>query len=345
MSGSTPLSQRDIDILNSIVQAYVQTGRPVASRSLSRLAKHHLSPASIRNVMADLAEAGYLSQPHTSAGRVPTEKAFQLFVKSLNAKRILDTELDVLRRRMGGADSVAARVQRSTQMLVEMTHGFSIAAAIFTESQKLDQVELLGLADGRILMIVVTRNKVVRSRVVSLDEPVSQDDLNSIRNYINANYSGCDLSDVRFHLKARLEQASAAYDSILKKLILLYDKGLLEIGLDPEVHMEGAANLVGVDFHLTREKMRELFQALEEKKRVLMLLERFLEGSSGEVSVQVGLGEAHPGMKELSLIGVSVSAAGGLNAKIAVIGPMRMNYSKAISAVMHVGQAFRSFVP
>ena len=342
MSVLMPLSERDAEILTSIVQTYVQTGRPVASRSIARLRRHHLSPASVRNAMADLADAGYLSQPHTSAGRVPTEKAFRLFVQSLNVKRILEAEIEHLRIQLGEADTMAGRVERSTHMLAQMTHGFSIAAAIFAESQKLDQVELLGLADGRVLMIVVTRDKVVRSRVVLLDEPVSQDELNSIRNYINANYSGCDLSDVRALLRARLEEASAAYDSILRKLTLLYDKGLLEIGLAPEVHMEGAANLVGVDFHLTREKMRELFQALEEKKRVLMLLERFLEGSDGEVSVHVGLGDAHPGMKELSLIGVSVAAAGGLNAKIAVIGPMRMNYSKVISAVMHVGQAFRS---
>lgn len=342
MSGPTPLSPRTVEILNSIVQTYVQTGVPVASRSIARLRRHSLSAASIRNAMADLVDAGYLSQPHTSAGRVPTEKAFRLFVKSLNVKSILEAELESLRSHLADADTMAVRVERSTHMLAQMTHGFSIAAAIFAESQKLDQVELLGLADGRILMIVVTQDKVVRSRVVSLDEPVSQDDLTSIRNYINANYSGRDLSDVRSQLKARLDEASATYDSILRKLILLYDKGLLEIGVTPEVHMEGAANLVGVEFHLTREKMRELFQALEEKKRVLMLLERFLDGMDGEVSVQVGLGDAHPGMKELSLIGVCISAAGGLHAKIAVIGPMWMNYSKAMSAVMHVGQAFRS---
>jgi heat-inducible transcriptional repressor len=342
MSGPSPLSPRELEILNSIVQAHVQTGLPVASRSIARLGKHHLSPASIRNAMADLAEAGYLSQPHTSAGRVPTEKAYRLFVKSLNVKRILESEIDLLRRQLEEADTVGGRVERSTHMLAEMTHGFSVAAAIFVEGQKLDQIELLGLSDGRILMIVVTCDKVVRSRVVSLDEPVTQDELNSIRNYINAHYTGCVLSDIRLRLKARLEEASAAYDSILRKLILLYDKGLLEVGLVPEVHMEGAANLMGIDFRLNREKLRELFLVLEEKKRVVMLLERFLEGSDGEVNVQVGMGEAHPGMKELSLIGMSVSAAGGLNAKIAVIGPVRMNYSRVISAVMHVGRAFRS---
>ena len=143
-------------------------------------------------------------------------------------------------------------------------------------------------------------------------------------------------------LRHRLEQQSAAYDSILKKLAVLYTKGLLDIEVSPEVYLEGASNLVGLDLHLTREKMRELFRALEEKKRILHLLDRFLEQSGGEVMVQVGLGEAHPSMRELSLIGVAVALNGGVCAKIAVLGPMRMNYEKAISAVLHMGQAFQS---
>jgi len=106
--------------------------------------------------------------------------------------------------------------------------------------------------------------------------------------------------------------------------------------------MEGASNLVGLDLRLTREKLRELFHTLEEKKRMLQLLDRFLEQSGGELAVQVGLADAHPSMGELSLIGVSIPLEGGFSARIAVIGPMRMNYGKAISAVYHMGQAFRS---
>ena len=342
MNESSPLTARAASILGSIVQAYIQTGRPVASRTVSRLRKHNLSAASIRNVMADLADEGYLSQPYTSAGRIPTGKAFRLFVQSLTARRILDTELELFRRQLGQVETVAARVERSSHILTEMTHGLGIAAAIPADSQTLDRVELLALSEGRVLMVVVTRDKMVRNRVVALDELIPQDELNSIRNYINQNFSGCLLAEVRAKLEVRLEQARAAYDAILKRLILLYEKGLLDVHAVPEVHMEGAANLVGIDFHLTREKMRELFRTLEEKKLILQLLDRFLEQPDGEVSVQVGLSEAHPSMRELSLIGVSVALPGGLGAKIAVIGPMRMDYPKVMSTVLHVGHAFQS---
>jgi heat-inducible transcriptional repressor len=182
----------------------------------------------------------------------------------------------------------------------------------------------------------------VRNRVVTLNQNLGQEELLSIRNYLNRNFGGWRLADIQRELEKRLKQESAAYDAILQKLTLLYEKGLLEIGFTPEIHVEGASNLIGLDLHLTREKMRDLFQALEQKKKILTLLDRFLEQPGGEIAVRVGLGEAHPAMAELSLIGISVTLPGGVSGKIAVLGPMRMNYERVISAVMHVGQAFGS---
>ncbi len=336
------MNGREQEILHSIVESYITNGEPVASRTISRRRRDDLSPATIRNVMADLCDAGYLSQPHTSAGRVPTEKAFRSYVQSLAPGRLLLAELHRLRHELSQMTTMEARVERSSHMLTEMTRSIGITAAIPTSSQTLDQIELIALADQRVLMIVVTRDQTVHNRVVALGEPVSQDELTSIRNYINRNFTGWNLAEIHADLKRRFEQQSAAYDALLKKLTLLYSKGLLDIDVAPEVHMEGASNLVGLDLHLTREKLRELFHTLEEKKRILQLLDRFLEQPAGELAIQVGLADAHPSMRELSLIGVSVPLAGGASAKIAVIGPMRMNYGKAMSAVYHLGQAFRS---
>ena len=342
MARVSSLRTRDIDILHSIVQSYIETGEPVASRTVSRRRRDGLSAATVRNVMADLCDEGYLAQPHTSAGRIPTEKAFRNYVQSLARGRVLMAELQRLRAELSRIATMEGRVEHSSHMLTEMTHGVGIVAAIPTSSQVLDQIELILLTDHRVLMVVATRDRMVRNRVVSLDETISQDELVSIRNYINRNFGGWTLSDVHAELRRRLEQESAAYDFVLKKLTLLYAKGLLDIGLSPEIYLEGTSNLVGQDLHLTREKMRELFQALEEKKKILLLLDRFLEQPAGEVAVQVGLGDANASMRELSLIGVQVSLPGGLSGKIAVLGPMRMNYERVISAVLHMGQAFQT---
>lgn len=336
------MTHREQEILHSIVECYIQTGEPVASSTVSRHRNDRLSPATIRNVMSELYAEGYVSQPHTSAGRVPTEKAFRSYVQSLAKGRIRIANVQRVRAELSQIGTMEARMERSSRMLTEMTRGMGITAAIPASSQTLDQIELIGLADNRVLMVVVTRDRMVRNRVVSLDETVPQTELSSIRNYINRNFGGWTLSDIHTELRRRLEQHSAAYDALLKKLTLLYSRGLLDIELVPEIHMDGASNLVSMDLHLTREKLRDLFHTLEEKKRMLQLLDSFLEQPAGELAVQVGLADAHPSMRELSLIGVSIPLGGGLSAKIAVLGPMRMNYGKAISAVYHMGQAFRS---
>jgi len=333
---------RNLDILHLIVQSYIETGEPVASRTISRRLGSRLSPASVRNVMADLYDEGFLMQPHTSAGRVPTEKAFRSYVQSLARARLLATEFQRLREELSQAETVEARVQRSSRMLTEMTRGIGIAAAIPTLGQVLEQVELLALSEKRVLMVVVTRDHIVRNRVITLDEPIRERELESIRNYINQNFSGWTLPELHAELARRLAHESALYDSVLKRLNTLHARGLLDFESSPEIHLEGASNLVGLDLHLTHEKLRDLFRTLEEKKRILQMLQRFLEQPEGEVAVQVGLGEAHPSMRELSLIGVNLVLAGGLAAKIAVLGPIRMNYEKAISAVLHMGQAFQS---
>lgn len=340
--GPNSPSSRKFEILHAIVKAYIETGEPVASRSVARLRTDQISPATVRNVMADLEDEGYLSQPHTSAGRVPTEKAFRSYINSLlSTNRVLTAELSRLRGEFNGLD-MEGRVERTSHLLTEMTRSVGIAAAIPTASQHLDQIELLSLGDTRVLMIVVTKDRTVRQRVVPLEDRLAESELESIRNYVNRNFSGWTLLEIRAELNRRLEQESAAYDEVLKKVMVLNKKGLLDLGMAPEIHLEGASNLVGMDFHLTREKMQELFRALEEKKRLLHILERFLEHPEGELAVQVGLGDAHPSMKELSLIGLSVMLPTGVHAKVAVLGPMRMDYGRVMSAVLSVGRALET---
>jgi heat-inducible transcriptional repressor len=340
MSRSGALSPRHFEVLHAIVQNYIETGEPVASRTIAR--EYPMSAASIRNMMADLLDEGYLSQPHTSAGRVPTERAYQSYVKTLLGSRIIRAELERLHLEIQKVNTVEGRIERSSKLLTEITRNFGIAAAIPTENQTLDQVELVSLPDRRILMVVITRDRIVRNKVITVDDHIGQDELVSIRNYINYNFGGWVLRDIHRELKRRLELESAEYDAILRRVDLLYSKGLLDLGLMPAVYFEGAENLIGLDLHLTRERMRDLFRALEEKKRVLQLLERFLEQRDGELAIQVGLSDVHPSMSELSIIGVRFGLSNGLEANVAVLGPMRMNYSRAVSAVLHVGQAFKT---
>ncbi|SRR5581483_3012977 len=342
MFTDAPSGGRAQDILQAIVREYIETGEPVGSKTIARRRGNTLSPASIRNVMADLATEGYLSQPHTSAGRVPTVKAFRKYVKSVAAARLSSAEAHRISAALSEAYSVEARVERSSHILTELTRNVGIAAAVPGTGQVLDQIELVPLADRRILMIVATRDHMVQNRVVLLDEIVSPEELASIRNYVNRNFSGWRLGEARREVLRRMAEDWAQYDVVMRRLTVLCRKGLLDEQDRPEVHMEGTSNLLGLDLHLTREKMRELMRALEEKKRLIELLDRFLEDGSGELAVQVGLEEVHPAMNELALIGIAYRMPGGLTAKVAVLGPLRMHYGRVMSAVLELGRALET---
>src|SRR5438105_5080457 len=190
MHGEETLNGREQEILHSIVRSYIQTGEPVSSRTIARRRHQALSPASISNVMADLADGGYLSQPHTSAGRIPTEKAFRYYAGTLTASRIASGDSERLCHEFNVLDTVGERVEHSSYVLMELTRNVGIAAAIPALAQELDQIELVPLADNRVLMILVTRDRMVRNRVVSLDVPASAEELASIRNYVNRNFGG-----------------------------------------------------------------------------------------------------------------------------------------------------------
>ena len=210
MRTDAPLNFRYQDILTSIVRAYIDTGEPVGSRTISKRRQNTLSPASIRNVMADLADEGYLSQPHTSAGRVPTEKAFRFFVGSLATGRVTASESDRMANEFRGLDTVGERVERSSYILVELTRNVGIAAAIPELAQELDQIQLVPLSDRRVLMVLVTRDHMVRNRVVMLEEPTSPEELTSICNYVNRNFSGWQLGQARRELLRRIEERTRA---------------------------------------------------------------------------------------------------------------------------------------
>jgi heat-inducible transcriptional repressor len=339
MQTPSRLRPRHLDILNAIVRWFIETGEPVGSRSISEVRREPLSPATIRNAMADLAEEGYLSQPHTSAGRIPTEKAFRLYVSALTASRLAAAEAERLRSEFSLLDTVGARVEHSSHILVELTRNVGIATAMPALSQELDQIELVPLAENRVLTILVTRDRLVRNRVVALEEPSSPEELLSIKNYVNRNFAGWRLGDARRELLRRMLEERELFTAAHLKLQALYSRGLLEVDESPEVHMEGASNLLGQDLHLTRERMRELLRALEEKKRLIELLDRFLEQPAGELEVHVGLERAHPAMKDLALIGMTVRLANGMPAKVAVLGPIRMHYERVMGAVLQTSRA------
>ncbi len=330
------LSQRSVEVLHAIVQKYVETGEPVASRTIARQRRDNLSPATIRNIMSDLAGLGYLEQPHTSAGRVPTSKAFQHYAAALAASLRETPAGGRFRLELPRCTTPDERVQQASHLLTSLTRNVGIAAAVPASAQLLDQIDLIRLPDQRILMVVVTRDGMVHNQVAQLPEAVSQDELQSIRNYVNQHFSGWRMRDIRAELGRLVQEDRAAYDLLLRRLQLLRAQGLLSFELPPRVYLEGASNLLGLDLHITRERLRELFRALEEKQRLIELLDQLLDAGQFGLQVRIGLTQAHPALRDFALIGMAVEGPGGLQTRLAVLGPMRMNYVRVMTAVVQM---------
>ncbi|GAB4373685.1 MAG: heat-inducible transcriptional repressor HrcA [Bryobacter sp.] len=331
-----------------MVEEYLLTGEPVASATIANkagrptFATEKLSPATIRNAMAELTERGYLSQPHTSAGRIPNASAIQHFVDSLSPSRFRRGDYSGFQRRLQQHESWHDRVEEGTHLLKDLTQNVSMSAALPSTSQVLHQVELSPLGQRQYLMIVVTADRVVHNQIITLEEDLRPEELAEIRNYINFEFSGWNLDEARKELELRLANDQHDYAALLRRVELFYHRGLLDCGFTPYVFLDGAAYLVGLDLHLTRERLRELFQTLEQKKHILRILNQYLEGAAERPAVKVGLGEAHGAMEEFSLVGIEVSLAGGAKARVAVLGPLRLNYPRVMAAVMEVGQALAS---
>jgi heat-inducible transcriptional repressor len=301
-----------------------------------------LSPATIRNVMADLCDNGYLAQPHTSAGRIPTGKAFQDFAGTVPSRPLPASDRNRILHQMQSGENLEERVAIASRVLTEITQNVGIASALPASAQELEHIELIALSGARVLMIVATRDLMVRHRVVTLERDLKQDDLVQLRNYVNENFAGWTLEKARAELLRRIEEERALYDAMLQQLTLLCQKGLLDADPDPQLAMDGTSYLMGLDLHLTGERMRELFRALEEKKHVVALLDRFLDSRRGEIGIHIGLADAHPLMGDLTLIGVTVDLPSGVRTRIAVLGPMRMNYEIVIPAVLQIGRTFEA---
>jgi heat-inducible transcriptional repressor len=339
-----PAGGREREILTAIVETFIASGEPVGSRTLARSSREGLSAATIRNVMADLAEAGFLEQPHASAGRVPTAEAYRYYVEQLSGEAHLSHEnQSIIQDTLTGVTDVAEFMERTSHVLSLLSHSVGVTVATTGPRNALEHVYFSRLSDQKVLAVVVTRSGVVRDRVLRLDIP--QADLDLAARYINDNFRGWTMSDMRAELARRLEQERSEYDRMMKSIEQLYQQGALASSDDTQaVFVEGAANLVSN--HVTgeegRQRLQEMLRTLEEKEKVVKLLGAYLDTRQEAVRVVIGLNEALPStsMQNFVLIGAPARVGGEVMGSLAVIGPTRLDYQHTMSAVSYIARLF-----
>jgi len=338
MQTGPQIGEREREILTAIVETFIATGEPVGSRTLARANREGLSPATIRNVMADLSDAGLLEQPHTSAGRVPTTEAYRYYVEQLTGKaRLSDEDENIIQGSLHGTSDVQEFMERTSHVLSLISHNVGVAVAIGGPKNALEHVYFSRLGDQKVLAVLVTRSGLVRDRVLRLDLP--QSELDAAARFINENFRGWTMEALRTELARLLEQERSEYDRLMVSVEQLYRQGALA-GDDTAqvVYVEGAANLVAGE--QDRQRLQELLKTLEEKQKMVDLLGAYLDAKQEAVRVVIGLDQALPSMRNFVLIGAPARVGGEVMGSLAVIGPTRMDYQHAITTVSYIARLF-----
>lgn len=345
MAPETRISPRERLVLNSIVEHYIETGEPVSSQSVARdfASRNGMSAATIRNVMASLAESGLVEQPHTSAGRIPTPQAFRFYVEQLGMLGPRPVELSTERRAeidesFTGIRTSQQFLERTSHVLALLSSGVGIALSTMKETHALEHIHFSRLAPNRVLAVVVTLAGVVLDRMLLLDEDLGSTELEICSRYLNENFHGWPIDSIRAELNRRLEAERSEYDRILRSLKELQAKGALDdaSGLSPEVYVEGVGNLLSHEED--RERLRVMLSALETKQRLIELLTAYLDARQKNVRVIVGLEDAMPEMGNLVLIGAPARFGEENLGTVAVLGPTRIHYQETINAVSYIAQ-------
>jgi heat-inducible transcriptional repressor len=338
--GSFELPERSRRLLATLVREYIDSGEPVSSQIIARRSGLGLSSATVRNVLAQLEEQGYVHQPHTSAGRVPTDLGYRAFVDVLLESRTpvashVDVEQELRRQ--------AVQTPLMDDLLAAVSHLVSRAARhvgfafAVNDAAVLQRIEFIPLDGSQVLVVVVARSKQVTQKVVDAGEHVRPDDLAQAARYLNTEFAGLPLFQVREAVQERLRQERTLYDRLLKRALSLAHSTLEHLPHVQTFHVDGAASLLE-DGHegVSTVTLRALFEMMEEKERMIHLLNAYIDGPG--LTVVIGTEHTAPDLRRFSLIACT-AIDGSTTRTVGVIGPTRMHYSRTIALVDGTTQA------
>jgi heat-inducible transcriptional repressor len=338
------LDPREAEILKSVIRAHVLTGEPIGSRSLQKGSGLDLSPATIRNVMADLEERGLLAQPHASAGRVPTDLAYRIFVDHLmgtprmsaNHAATIDEALQLRRGEIPELLSEAAR------LLSRVSQNVGVVLVPEMRRVVVEHLEFVRLDGGRVVAIVVDRAGVVHNRILEVAEPFEQVELDRMGRELSQRFSGRTVPAIREAIARELGEERAAFDTIRARLLELSHEAVALADAPTDVLVEGASNLLGAPEFADLERTKDLLRTLEQKGRLVGLLERVIEG--GGVHVVIGRENPVSELTDLSVVATTYSAGDRVLGTVGIFGPTRMEYARTIALVDYLAHVLTRFL-
>jgi heat-inducible transcriptional repressor len=331
--------RRQFAVLASIVRRYVSTGAPVGSKAVAEDFNETVSSATIRNTMGELEEAGYLEQPHVSAGRIPTDKAYRLYVDRLaqasglqpDMTRYIDETLSA------GTASLEQLMGRISHLLSELSENVGLVLAPARSEKLLEHIKFVALPERRVLAVIVSRPDVVENHVIRLEEEMPQAELDRAADYLNAEFRGWSLRTVRLEVFKRLEDMRATCETLLTRVAHLFQEGAIGQQEEGSLFLEGTARIIDRPEFVDARRLKDLLATFEHKAKFIRILAACLDSSSRS-GVTVLIGQENPAaeMRQCTLILAPYSYRSRTVGALGVVGPTRMEYDRAIRTVEYV---------
>lgn len=326
------LGERAQHLFKALVQRYIRDGKPVGSRTLARDLGNELSPATIRNVMADLEELGLLRSPHTSAGRMPTVQGYRFFVDTLLNLNPLDgREVQRLRDRLGTDDDGGDLMARTSSLLSDVTHLAGVVSLPKHDQVKLRQVEFLPLSEQQVLVILVVNEREVQNRIIDTQRTYGAAELQQFANYLNEKCAGLELTQIRERLLQELRDHRESLDRKMVGVIEMADKAFPSAPKGDDFVVAGQTNLMGYGELSDMATLRHLFEAFSRKQDILHLLDQSLRAAG--VQIFIGEESGYEVLDECSVVTAPYEVEGEVVGVLGVIGPTRMAYERVIPIV------------
>lgn len=326
------LDERSKKILYAVIQCYINTAGPVGSRVVTKKYQLGLSPATIRNIMSDLEEMGYLSQPHTSAGRIPTDIGYRFFVDSLSNEKQqtdnfltkeLNKKLELLRK------DINSFLDDASKMLSELSHYIGITMSPNTSMTTLNKIELLKYKDNRLVVILFTDEGIIKNKIVPVDPETSQKDLNRIAEYINSRFKGRCLDEIKRLILKEMTKEKVLCDSLIADLVTISRNAFSSA--PGNIYISGLSEVLSLPDFCDIHRIRALLQTLEDKHIIVNLLDTIADTEGTQVLI--GAENVLDEMRQFSLVAATYKEGNRPIGTVAIIGPKRMNYQEAISIV------------
>ena len=327
----TELDERKVKILNAIIKNYLETGEPVGSRTISKYTDLNLSSATIRNEMSDLEDLGYIVQPHTSAGRIPSDKGYRFYVNNLIASK--DKEVSDMKEWMiEREEKMETLLKNVAKVLATNTQYATMISAPSVVSNKLKFVQLSAVDENQLLSVVVMDGNIVKNKIIHIDKPLDNETLLKLNMLLNTNLNGLAVDQINLALITRLKDQAGIHDEIVSQVLDTVAETITE-DEDLQVYTSGATNIFKYPELSDSKKASELLDTFEEKQSLIELLAE--NASEEETGIQVYIGDESPisTMKDCSIVTATYELGDGVKGTIGIVGPKRMDYENVVDNI------------